>query len=148
MLRDSDVDISLDRRAEVTNEQRAGIYVALHAGRPGRGIRVYAPLLPNPQQPVAGGFLPWESAQAGALDRSKLAAKTIAGELQKKGFSVAMLGMPMRPLNNIATPAIAVELAPEGDDLQPLESAKRHSSVAAAIASAIVQVRSQMGAHP
>jgi len=60
MLRDSDVDVPLERRAEITNEQRAGIYVALHAGRPGRGVRVYTPLLVNPEQP-AGRFLPWES---------------------------------------------------------------------------------------
>src|SRR4051812_7936036 len=48
MLRDSDVDVSLDRRAEIANEQHAGLYIALHAGGPGRGVRVYAPLLPNP----------------------------------------------------------------------------------------------------
>src|ERR1051326_7445798 len=70
MLRDSDVDVPLERRAEITNEQRAGIYVALHAGRPGRGVRVYMPLLVNTEQPI-GRFLPWDSAQAPALDRSK-----------------------------------------------------------------------------
>ena len=36
LLRESDIDLSLDRRAEITNEQRAGLYVALHAGRPGK----------------------------------------------------------------------------------------------------------------
>src|SRR5438309_9647857 len=54
MLRDSAVDIALDRRAEIANEQRAGLYIALHAGRPGHGVRIYAPLLPDPRQPVAG----------------------------------------------------------------------------------------------
>src|SRR4051794_502930 len=33
LLRESDIDLGLDRRAEITNEQRAGLYVALHAGR-------------------------------------------------------------------------------------------------------------------
>ena len=64
LLRESDIDLSLDRRAEITNEQRAGIYVALHAGRPGKGVRVYAPVLTDAQQPLAGRFLPWESAQS------------------------------------------------------------------------------------
>jgi N-acetylmuramoyl-L-alanine amidase len=147
LLRDSDVDLALDRRAEITNEQRAGIYIALHAGRPGRGVRVYAPLLVD-AQPPAGRFLPWESAQAPALDRSKSAAQIIAAELRKKDLTVSTLGLPIRPLNSIITPAVAVEVAPEGGDLESLESPKRNSSIASAIASAIAQLRAQTGARP
>src|SRR5580765_393236 len=141
LLRDSDIDLALERRAEITNEQRAGMYVAIHAGRPGRGVRVYSPLLADPQQPLAGRFLPWESAQSGALSRSQTAASAIAGELRKKGMMVTSLGMPLRPLNNIVAPAIAVELAPESDDPQSMESQKRHNTVATAIALGIAQVR-------
>jgi N-acetylmuramoyl-L-alanine amidase len=148
LLRESDIDLSLDRRAEITNEQHAGIYVALHAGRPGRGVRVYAPLLADTQQPLAGRFLPWESAQSGALSLSQTAARAVADELRKKGLTVANLGMPVRPLNNIATPAIAVELAPEEDDPQSLESQKRQNNVATAIALGIAQIRSQMEGRP
>jgi N-acetylmuramoyl-L-alanine amidase len=61
---------------------------------------------------------------------------------------VTSLGMPLRPLNNIAAPAIAVELAPDEDDPQSLESQKRHTNVAAAIALGIVQVRGQMEGRP
>jgi N-acetylmuramoyl-L-alanine amidase len=147
MLRDSDVDVPMERRAEITNEQRAGIYVALHAGGPGHGVRVYTPMLADPQQP-AGRFLPWQSAQAAALDRSKMAGQAVAGELRKKGMNVATLGIPIRPLNNIVVPAIAVELAPEADDLRPLESSKRNSGIASAIAAAITQLRGQIGARP
>jgi N-acetylmuramoyl-L-alanine amidase len=148
LLRDSDLLIPLERRAEITNEQHAGIYVALHAGRPGRGVRVYTPHLTDPQQSTAVRFLPWESAQSGAVSRSQTAAHAIAGELRKKGLTVASLSMPVRPLNNIVTPAIAVELALEGDDPQSLENQKRQNAVAAAIASAIAQVRPQMGGRP
>jgi N-acetylmuramoyl-L-alanine amidase len=148
LLRDSDIDLALERRAEITNEQRAGMYVAIHAGRPGRGVRVYSPILADPQQPLAGRFLPWESAQSGALSRSQTAASAIAGELRKKGMMVTSLGMPLRPLNNIVAPAIAVELAPESDDPQSMESQKRHNTVATAIALGIAQVRSQMGVRP
>jgi N-acetylmuramoyl-L-alanine amidase len=148
MLRDSDVDLSLDRRAEIANEQHAGFYIALHAGRPGHGVRVYAPLLPNPEQPAAGRFLFWESAQITALDRSKLAARAAAAELEKKGLSVTTLDVPIRPLNNVAAPAIAVELAPEDGDPQSLENPRRQNGVASALAAAIAQVRLQMGARP
>ena len=147
LLRESDIDLGLDRRAEITNEQHASVYVALHAGRPGKGVRVYAPLLAAAQQPPAGRFLPWESAQSGALTHSQNMARAVSEELKKKGMTVASLGVALRPLNNITTPAIAVELAPDEEGLQSLESQKRQNIVATAIALGIVQVRGQMGAH-
>lgn len=147
LLRDSDVDLALDRRAEITNEQRPAIYIALHAGRPGRGVRVYAPLLADMQQP-AGRFLPWESAQAPVLDRSKSAAQAIAEELRKKNLTVSVLGVPIRPVNSIVTPAVAIELAPDGPEAESLDSAKRNSNVVSAIASAVSQLRGQTGARP
>jgi N-acetylmuramoyl-L-alanine amidase len=146
LLRESDIDLSLDRRAEITNEQRAGLYVALHAGGPGKGIRVYAPLLTD-VQPQAGRLLPWESAQQGALSRSQTLARVVSEELKKKGLTVVSLAVALRPLNNIIAPAIAVELAPDENDLQSLENQKRQANVAAAIALGILQVRSQMGAR-
>lgn len=148
LLRDADMDLSLERRAEITNEQRAGLYVAIHAGSPGKGVRVYAAVMTNPQQPVAGRFLPWESAQSSALFRSRAFARIVADEIRKKGLIVENLGMPVRPLNNIAGPALAVELAPDENDPQSLENPKRQNSVAAAIALGIVQMRSQSGGRP
>src|SRR5579884_14102 len=148
LLRDSDVDMALDRRAEATNEQHAGLYVALHAGYPGRGVRVYMPLLSNAEQPASGRFLSWENAQSSTLDRSKFAAQAVTAELQKKGLTVTNLSATLRPLNNIVAPAIAVELAPDGDDIQSLESQKRQNLVSSAIALGIAQARSQIGARP
>jgi N-acetylmuramoyl-L-alanine amidase len=74
-------------------------------------------------------------------------ARAVSEELRKKGLTVASLGVPLRPLNNIAAPAIAVELAPDENDLQSLESQKRQNNIATAIALGIVQVRSQIGAR-
>ena len=148
LLRDSDIDLSLERRAEITNEQHAGLYVALHAGRPGRGVRVYTSFLTDPQQPLASRFMPWESAQVGTLGRSQIAARAVSDELRKKGLTVASLTMPVRPLNNVAAPAIAVELTPEADDPQSPENLKRQNTVAAAIAAAIAQIRGQLGGRP
>lgn len=147
LLRETDIDLSLDRRAEITNEQRASVYVALHAGRPGKGVRVYAPAFTDTQQPLVGRFLPWENAQSGALSRSQNVAHAVSEELRKKDLTVVNLSVPLRPLNNIIAPAIAVELAPEHDNQQSLESQKRQNSVATAIAVGIVQVRSQIGAR-
>ena len=147
LLRESDVDLSLDRRAEITNEQRAGIYVAFHAARPGRGVRVYAPLLAIAQAPT-GRFLPWDSAQSVALTRSQTVARAVTDQLRKRGLTVASLAVPVRPLNNVTAPAIAVELAPDQNDPQSQETQRRQNSVATAIALGIAEIRSQMGSRP
>ncbi len=150
LLRDSDASVSLDHRVEITNEQRGGIYVALHAGRAGGGVRVYAPILASaPAQTAAKDrFVAWASAQSASLDRSKALARSVFREMQRRSLTVASLRVPLRPLNNITTTAIAVELAPERGELRSLESAKRQNAVASAIASGIAQMRGQMGGRP
>jgi N-acetylmuramoyl-L-alanine amidase len=90
----------------------------------------------------------WESAQQAALDRSNAAALAVTKELRKRGLTVASLGMPLRPLNNIAGPAIAVELAPDSENVRSLENLKLQNTVASAIASGIVQMRGQIGGRP
>jgi N-acetylmuramoyl-L-alanine amidase len=144
LLRDSDVNLSLERRAEVSNQQRPGLYVALHAGTPGTGVRVYAPLLPAGQQAV-GSFLPWENAQAASLVRSEAMAKAITQELKKKDIKAPYLQAFLRPLNNLTTPAIAVEMAVDRGDLRQLENAKLQDIVASAVSSAIAQSRPPVG---
>jgi N-acetylmuramoyl-L-alanine amidase len=149
LLRDADIDMPLAQRAEITNGQHAAIYVSIHAARAGRGVRVYFPLLTAPhEQPVAVRFVPWESAQSGSLTRSQTAAQAVASELRKKGVTVTSLSIPLRPLNNIVIPAIAIELAPEADDAQSLESQKRQNAVATSIALGIAQFRAQLGVRP
>jgi N-acetylmuramoyl-L-alanine amidase len=101
--------------------------------------------LTDAQQQQTGRFLPWEGAQSGAMSRSQNLARVVSEELKKKGLTVASMAVALRPLNNITAPAIAVELAPDENDLQSLDNQKRQANVATAIASAIVQVRNQIG---
>jgi N-acetylmuramoyl-L-alanine amidase len=146
LLRDSDMSLSLERRAAITNEERAGIYIALHAGQPGKGVRVYAPAVV--QQAAAGRFLPWEGAQAGSLDRSRAVARMVANELRKTGLPVASLAASVRPLNNLITPAIAVEWAPGAEELRLPQLQKLGSVLASAIASGVLQARNQGADRP
>jgi N-acetylmuramoyl-L-alanine amidase len=90
----------------------------------------------------------WENAQQAALERSNAAAQAVTKELRKRGLTVASLGMPLRPLNNITGPAIAVELAPDSENVRSLESPKLQNAVASAIASGIVQLRGQIVNRP
>ncbi len=147
MMRDSDTTVSLERRAEAANGQHTGIYIALHAGVPGTGVRVYTPLLPSPPQGATGRFIPWDAAQTASLPRSKAIADAVAKELEKTDFQVTRVSAPLRPLNNIVAPAIAVEIAADPDDLQALTSTRTQSTIASAVASGIAKARGQAGAQ-
>lgn len=146
MLRDSDSSIPLEHRAEIANQQHTALYIALHAGRPGQGVRIYSSL--TPARPATGAFLPWDSAQSGSITRSRSIAQLVAKELNKKNMQASVLAATLRPLNNIVPPAIAVELALGPADPSSLQNQKLQNSVGSAIASAIAQSRSEwIGGH-
>ena len=143
LLRDSDVTLSLDQRAESANEQHAAVYLSLHAGVPGEGVRVYAPALTTTET-LSSRFVPWELAQANSLPRSQGLAQKIAIELNARDVRAVSLASPIRPLNNVIAPAVAVEVTPAPDDVSGLMAQKFQTTVVAAIASAIVQLRPEL----
>jgi N-acetylmuramoyl-L-alanine amidase len=147
LLRDSDIDLSLERRAELTNQERAAVYVALHAGPPGNGVRVYVAFLPSASSQV-GRLLPWETAQAASLRKSGALAQAVAHDLSRTGLPVVSLAAPLRPLNNLVAPAIAVEWATGRENPRPVENQRTLSALASAIASGIVRARPQLAVRP
>ncbi|HWZ45728.1 MAG TPA: N-acetylmuramoyl-L-alanine amidase [Candidatus Saccharimonadales bacterium] len=147
LLRETDTSLGLDERAEISNGQHAAVYLSLHAGTPGDGVRVYAPALPSPP-PETGRFLPWESAQSLYLVRSRALVAAVAGELKRRRLDVATLSSPLRPLNNVAAYALAVELAEDKENPRELASPKLQNAVAAGIAAAVAQMRSQLEGQP
>ena len=147
LLRESDVSLTIEKRAEITNSHHNTVYVAIHAARAGQGVRIYSAMIPAPS-PHSGPFIPWQTAQSGALVRSRILAKAVVGELQRKKMQVLGLNAPLRPLNNIVAPAIAVELPPNGGEPRPSEAAKLQNAIAAAVAAGIATSRNQMGVHP
>ena len=148
MLREFDVNLSLERRAEIANELRPSLYVALHAGAPGEGARVYAPSIPNLSEKPAGAFLPWESAQTASIGQSRTAAGTVTAGLRKAGLNVREMTTPLRPLNNIAAPAIAVEWATGPQGLRSPPAQRTEAGLASALATGIVHLRNQTEMRP
>jgi N-acetylmuramoyl-L-alanine amidase len=142
MIRDSDSTISLDQRAVVTNTSRAAVYVAIHAGTLGRGVRVYTSMLPETAL-APGAFLPWETAQSSYVRASRVLASSVIDQITKSQskLPVAMMPAPVRPLNNIAGAAIAVEVAPQNHDVDTLTSSNYQQMIANALAAAIVSSR-------
>lgn len=148
VLRDSDANISLDQRAVFANADRAAIYIALHAASSGRGVRVFTAMIPFGSEDH-GPFHAWTTAQHDWLSPSQSTANAVAGELQKRQLAVKTLAAPLRPLNNITGPAIAVEVSPQGSDANQIMAPDYQQLVTSAVATAIASVRDQLaGAQP
>ncbi len=143
LLRNSDVAITLDQRATSVNAARPALYIALHAANTGQGVHVFTSLLPattlSPQ-----GFLPWDTAQAAFLDLSGTVAGSVAAELESRKLPNTTLLAPLRPMNNIAAPAIAVEIAPPSANIGEIASAAYQEQVAQSIAAGVAAVRSKL----
>lgn len=148
VLRDSDASLSLDERAFFTNTTHAAVYVALHAASNGHGVRLYTALLPYSSEDDRGPFRSWATAQQFSTLLSQAAAASVATELRKQQVVVRTLTAPLRPLNNIVTAAIAVEVAPPAADLSQLTSPDYQQLVTSAVANGIAAIRGQLGAAP
>jgi N-acetylmuramoyl-L-alanine amidase len=145
LLRTEDERISNEQRAMTANEKHPGVYVSLHAGGPGEGVRVYTALLPLASSTSNPLFVPWDTAQQAFLARSRSIAQSVVNELAAKKISAMMMPAAVAPLNSIAIPAIAIELAPPpgNPSLEALTSNGYQAAVIEAAASGILQTRSK-----
>ena len=148
VLRDSDANLSIDERAFFANTTHAAIYIALHAASSGHGVRLYTALIPYPDSDDRGPFRSWPTAQASSIPLSQAAAASVAAALKKAEITVRSLTAPLRPLNNIVTAAIAVEVAPPASDVSALAAPAYQQLIAGAVANGIVAIRAQLGAVP
>jgi len=147
LLRDSDADLTLEQRAAMANSSRAQIYVAIHAGTLGTGVRIYSALLP-PTAGKRGPFLPWETGQSPFLGASQNIAAAIVMEIGKAKVPARFLSAPLPPLNSVALPAVAVEVAPPGADVSALNSGAYQEQVAAALAAGVAAAHSVLTQPP
>jgi N-acetylmuramoyl-L-alanine amidase len=145
LLREGDTTMSLDQRANMTNAAHPAIYVCLHAASQGSGVRLYTALLPAGAE-GRGPFLDWNTAQSGFHAASQTAETSVASELGKRQVAVRSLLAPLRPLNNITTAAVAIEVAPPAGKLAELNSPTYQQLVAESVTAGIEAVRDQLGA--
>ena len=147
LLRDGDTSLTLDQRAGAANASHAEIYLSLHASSQGTGARAYTALLPVEGE-SKGIFHAWNAVQAPTLALSRSVAAAIVSELQKKQFPARQSAAALRPLNNVAMAAVAVELAPGPGGIADLPSAEYQQKAAAAIADAVASLRDRLGTQP
>lgn len=151
LLRDSDATLTLDQRAVAANASRARLYLALHATSFGTGVHLYCARINGEVKTNTLPFLPWDTAQAGFLDLSHSLEASLVTEFDSRQIHSIPLESGLRPLRNIAKPAIAVEVAepasvPEGVE-NGLTSISYQQAIAASIGSGIANLRGTLEAH-
>jgi N-acetylmuramoyl-L-alanine amidase len=140
LLRDGDTMLTLDQRASLTNSARPAIYLCLHTASQGTGIRVYSAVVPAATE-NRGPFLSWDAAQGAFQLLSRTAGNGLVRNLLNKQIPARALIAPLRPLNNITTVALAVEIAPPSDDVSQLNSPAYQQLIAGAIAAGVGDFR-------
>lgn len=147
LVRDSDATISTDQRAQIVNSAHPALYVGVHATSQSSGMRIYTAMLPAGGD-SSGPFVDWQTAQASALARSRQIQEQVVAAIQKTGFPCRGLMAPLRPLNNITVPALAVEIAPTTSDVSQLASADYQQMITAALANSIARIRTKLESAP
>jgi N-acetylmuramoyl-L-alanine amidase len=145
LLRDSDATINLDQRASLANAAHAAIYISIHASSDGSGIRIFTAL--DQAAPTdSGPFIPWESANAPFLMSSRSVAGSLGSALQSRQVPARIFPAPLRPLNNITAPAIAIELAPASENPAQVNSAVYQQAIAAVVAGSLDAIQNELEA--
>jgi N-acetylmuramoyl-L-alanine amidase len=147
LMRDGDETLSTDDRAAKANSEHPVLYICLHATSAARGMRIYSAML-GEEQEKDGPFVDWNTAQSSSLASSRSAQQQLAAAIQKNGIPARSLQAPLRPLNNVTTTALGIELGPTTADVSQLMSADYQQNAAAALADGIAAVLSAMATNP
>jgi len=142
LVRDADTSLSLQQRAELANASQAALFLTVHAGTMGSGVRVYSSMLP-PSAEASVIFLPWETAQARYVNSSHAMADGITLQLGRRRVPAESLEAPVRPLNNIAAAAVAIEVNVPATDPRVFHSPNFQLTVAGAVADAVLAARTR-----
>jgi N-acetylmuramoyl-L-alanine amidase len=146
--RESDAAVEPDKRVEIANHAQAQACLSLHASDNGSGsglgVHLFASSL-SPAQPTR--FVPWKTAQAAWVTRSLALEGVLNSALQHAGMSVTLGRTSLPVVDSMSCPAVAVEIAPEmGPDKKVaagLDDPDYQARVAAALAAALVEWRSE-----
>jgi N-acetylmuramoyl-L-alanine amidase len=143
LLRSGDNTVGLDDRAIATNSAHPSLYLCVHAANLGTGMRIFTALMP-PVGVNSRKFLPWQQAQSPFLDLSSQVAGSISAELSNRQIAVTALPAPLRPLRNVAAPAIALEMAPPEDEAEGISGTEYQQNIAAAVANGIAAMKTKL----
>ena len=137
-----------DQRAEIANRAHAVACLVIHATGTGSGVHLYTSALQPPEEDVdsapasPSAFVPvsWEMAQATSVRQSLRLGSDLSAALGKANLPVVAGREPVRPLDNLMCPAVAIELAPlpvAGRDTTPVTDSDYQQRVAGTLTAAL-----------
>jgi N-acetylmuramoyl-L-alanine amidase len=150
--RDADPATALtgDQRAEIANRAHALACIVIHATASGSGVHLYTSALPPPQEDSSANLpliprvafvpVPWEQAQAASVSQSLRLAGELSAALGNANLPLLAGREPVRPLDNLQCPAVALELAPlpiAGSDATPVTDGDYQQRAAATLTAAL-----------
>jgi len=143
MTRTSDLNLAIANRAETANHAQASACLTIHATATGSGVHLYtSSLTPAPTQQ----FLPWTTAQAAYVTQSMKLESEIDTALAHAAIPVTLGKASVAPMDSIACPEVAVELAPlvggHVTSANPVTDVSYQKTVVDAVAAALEQWRS------
>ncbi|HEX8818231.1 MAG TPA: N-acetylmuramoyl-L-alanine amidase [Terriglobales bacterium] len=144
LVRDGDISLSLDQRANIANTVHATVYLCIHASTQGTGVRVFSSAIPRTAAD-RGPFIDWDAAQASLLLSSQRTVTKLSDALEPLKIPIRTAPAPLRPLNNIRITAVAVEVASPDSNAGP-ESPSYQESVTKMLAAGLAAVHDELEA--
>jgi N-acetylmuramoyl-L-alanine amidase len=142
MTRQTDTDVLPVDRAQTANHAQAAACLVVHATATGSGVHLYTSSL-GPTARAA--FLPWATAQAAFVTQSLKLESEIDSALGHAAIPVTLGRASVRPMDNLACPEVAVEMAPlvagHVTSARPLTDVDYQKQVVDAVAAALEQWR-------
>jgi N-acetylmuramoyl-L-alanine amidase len=156
MTRESDTDPPARQRAGIANHALASACLILHATATGSGVHLFTSSLPPavsvPVSPATSSLVPWQTAQAAWITRSLRLSSEINSALGQAGIPATLGIASVAPLDNLACPAVAIEIAPlansAANQALSVSDSKYQQRVIDALASAIVVWRTDWKQQP
>jgi N-acetylmuramoyl-L-alanine amidase len=150
LTRGGDSPLASSARADIANRARASACILLHATASGNGVHLFtsslSPASPAPQDNHRA-FLPWRTAQASYVTQSLRLESDINTALAQDHIPALLGRTTLKPLDNLACPAVAVEIAPPGAATS-LASSGYEEQIAEAIGAALAQWHDDRGQQP
>jgi N-acetylmuramoyl-L-alanine amidase len=137
-----------DQRAGTANHVRALACILIHATPNGSaGAHLFTSTLTPSDEPADPTTpIPWKAAQTPYLPLSLRLANQLGLSLIHANIPTILSPAPIRPIDNLTCPAIALELAPLNST--PLTDATYQQHAAQAITAALIAWRNQQPAPP
>jgi N-acetylmuramoyl-L-alanine amidase len=148
LTRDTDTMDDNTARAETANRTHAAACILLHATSTGNGVHLFTSSLQTVRQADPRRvFLPWPTAQASYGTQSLRLESDINASLTRQHIPVLLDKTSLAPLDSMACPAIAVEVAPL-NAATPVSNSAYQEEVAESLASALAEWHSDWKLQP